>query len=55
MCREHFLTVVAQDVLVQYARLALVPHVGDPYGPDADAALRGLLVKVVPERLIQLL
>ena len=50
---EH--TVISHDALVQHPRLPLVPHVGDPDGPDADAALRAALVQLIPQRLVQLL
>ena len=48
-------TVISHDLLIQDARLALVPHVGDPDGPDADPAFGSAHVKLVPQWLIQFL
>ena len=48
-------TVIAHYLLIQHARLALIPHVGDPDGPDAEPALGGAHVKFIPQRLIQFL
>ncbi len=48
-------TVIAHYLLIQHARLALIPHVGDPDGPDADPVLGGAHVKFIPQRLIQFL
>ena len=46
------LTVIAEDLLIKHPRLALVPHVGDPDGPDANASFSTLLLKVIPEGLV---
>jgi hypothetical protein len=48
-------TVVAEEVVVEDAALALPGYVGHPDASDADAALVEALDEVLPEGLVELL
>lgn len=49
---KRALTVVAENLLIQHAGLALIPHVGDPYRPNAYPGFGEPLVQFIPERLV---